>query len=103
MARRASLYELALRAASTKAVSTCAGETSDPLSSPPTASRMSRAPRCGRGCAHLQTDGDCSRMAAIGDSSVVRHAGTDAAPAATRTTSVEDVAHGTHPQPATPR
>jgi len=40
-------------------------------------------------------------MAAIGDSSVVRHAGTDAAPAATRTTTAVDAANGSHPKLAT--
>ena len=45
-ARRAPVYESARRAASTKAVSTSAAETSDPLSSAPTAWRMSRTASC---------------------------------------------------------
>src|SRR5687768_4166297 len=42
-------------------------------------------------------------MAAIGDSSVVRHAGTDAAAVATKTTTVVDAANGSQPKLATSR
>src|SRR4030095_6435272 len=42
-------------------------------------------------------------MAAIGEMSVVRHAGTDAAAAVTRATTAVDAANGSHPKLATSR